>query len=91
MGGCGRTARARARGRLLHYVGGLNDREIAEAVGISISAVRSWLQYGRERLRELMLPVAEQVLLQQRRAGRFTKAVMAALPLLIPRPSVGPG
>ena len=72
---------------LLHYVGGLSDREIAESVGISASAVRSRLQYGRERLRELMLPIAEEVFAEERRTSRFTKAVMAALPLAIPRPS----
>ena len=67
---------------------GLVERhQNAEAVGISASAVRSRLHYGRERLRELMLPVAEEVFAQERRTSRFTKAVMAALPLVIPRPS----
>ena len=72
---------------LLHYVGGLSDREIAETVGISASAVRSRLHYGRQRLRAIMLPVAEEVLGGERRSDLFTRAVMVALPLVIPRPS----
>ena len=70
---------------LLHYIGGLSDREIAEAIGITASAVRSRLHYARQRLRDLMLPVAEEVLVRQRRSRRFTRGVMAALPLAIPR------
>ncbi|HJP29513.1 MAG TPA: RNA polymerase sigma factor [Candidatus Latescibacteria bacterium] len=70
---------------LLHYIGGLTDREIADTAGISASAVRSRLHYARQRLRDLMLPVAEEVLVRQRRTRRFTGAIMAALPLAIPR------
>ena len=64
---------------LLHYVGGLSDQEIGQTVGISASAVRSRLQYGQERLRERMLPVAERVFARQRRTIRFSKAVMAPI------------
>lgn len=72
---------------LLHYVSGLSDQEIASTLGLSASAVRSRLHYGRQKLRDHMLPVAADVFARKRRTRRFTKAVMAALPLALPRPA----
>jgi hypothetical protein len=67
---------------LLHYISGMTDSEIADFTGVSASAIRSRLQYGRERLRDLLLPVMEDEIRSRAVGTRFSKKVMAALPLI---------
>jgi len=68
---------------LLHYMDGLTYPDIAAFRDIPESTVTGRLQVARNRLRDELMPLVEDTLLEQRPTPQLTRKIMAALPPLL--------
>lgn len=68
---------------LLHYMEGMTYPEIAAFLDIPESTVTGRLQVARNRLRDELMPLVEDTLLEKRPTPQLTLKIMAALPPLL--------
>jgi len=72
---------------MLFYLNDMSHMEIGTFLGIAPSTVLTHLQNGRDRLREKMVSMFEEVMSEKRLPRRFTEKVVAALPFVtFPKP-----
>ena len=68
---------------LLHYMEGMTYPEIAAFLDIPESTVTGRLQVARNRLRDELMPLVEDTLLEKRPTPQLTRKIMVALPSLL--------
>ena len=68
---------------LLHYMEGMTYPEIAAFLDIPESTVTGRLQVARNRLRDELMPLVEDTLLEKRPTPQLTRKIMVALPPLL--------
>ncbi|MCY3682943.1 MAG: RNA polymerase sigma factor [Gemmatimonadetes bacterium] len=68
---------------LLHYMEGMTYPEIAVFLNIPESTVTGRLQVARNRLRDELMPLVEDTLLEKRPTPQLTRKIIAALPPLL--------
>ena len=68
---------------LLHYMEGMTYPEIASFLDIPESTVTGRLQVARNRLRDELMPLVEDTLLEKRPTRQLTRKIMVALPPLL--------